>query len=176
MTKSIREIDSKAKTTSKNSRIIKGHRFNGTTWSSMHFVDDYINEIGEIKKVDICGGGLSSAGSSVVIKGTEGELRPIGFGVGYSGTGARGLVETLSKLGIDSIKNLEKIIFDKENYYLLFLLLAYGAEGHTPLRPDAGEWFQPGTIPSSDGCGTISAQQARANVPAKVLLLGPRIL
>lgn len=117
MTNIIREIDSAAKTTSKNSRIKKGHKFDGTTWSSQHFVDDYIHEIGKVKEVDICGGGLSSAGSSVVIKGTEGELRPIGFGVGYSGTGARGLVDTLHKLGIDSTKNLEKIIFDKENYY-----------------------------------------------------------
>ena len=112
----IKEIDSIARTSSKESNIRKGKRFDLTTWSSKHFVDDYIKDIGTVERVDLCGGGVGINGSVVII-GSNGTLRPQGFGIGYSGTGARGLVDTLSKIEIDSKENLEKVIFDKENYY-----------------------------------------------------------
>jgi len=51
-----------------------------------------------------------------------------------------------------------------------------GSFGHSPFLGGAGESFQPGTLPSSRGFGVMSAQQARARVPAKVLLLGPSAL
>ena len=51
-----------------------------------------------------------------------------------------------------------------------------GPGGHVPARAGAGESSHPGTLPRRDGLGTMSSQQARARVPANVLLFGPRAL
>ena len=71
------ETEQKAKTSRLNeSGIRKGQRFTSTTRSSIHFVKDYIKEIGKVEKVDICYG-------RVEIKGSRGTLIPKGFAVGY---------------------------------------------------------------------------------------------
>lgn len=115
----IKEMYSKARTTSKESRIKKGRNYTGTSFSSQHFVDDYLKDIGEIESVDACGNELTTGieVNDVRIKGSKGILRPIGFSIGYSGTGPTKLIEILSKPGVDTTENLEKIIYDKENYY-----------------------------------------------------------
>ncbi len=117
--KEIKEIDSKARTTSKASSVKKGTEYAGASWSSRHFVDDYLGDIGKIRSVEACGNGLAIGVdiNKVRIKGSAGILRSMGFNIGYSGTGPTKLIETLSKLGVDTTDNLEKIIYDKENYY-----------------------------------------------------------
>ena len=115
----IKEIFSKARTTSKASHIRKGQKYSGTSWSSQHFVHDYLQDIGKIESVEACGNGLTTGvdTNDVRIIGTKGILRPIGFNIGYSGTGPTKLIETLSNLGIDTTENLQKVIYDKDNYY-----------------------------------------------------------
>ncbi len=117
--KEIKEIDSKARTTSKASGVKKGTEYTGTSWSSQHFVYDYLGDIGKIRSVEACGNGLDIGVemNEVRIKGSTGILRPMGFNIGYRGAGPTKLIETLSEIGIDTTDNLEKIIYDKENYY-----------------------------------------------------------